>query len=353
VPETAPQTEAAISAKPAVAASAPPPEAVARVMRRSRLRLADAASWLIAAAAFFIFPKDLALGTQILVNVLFVLSLDLVVGYAGIVTLGHGAFFGLGAYCAGIIAVRWTGEPFVGALFAMLLAGAAGFVSGAIILRTKGLTLLMLTLGMLLVLEEGANRASWLTGGTDGLNGVIIKPLFGAWEWDFFGRTGYVYSLAAALFGFIVVRTLVMSPFGRSLRGIEENAVRMEAIGTPVRRRLIAAYAISAALAGLAGAVNTQTSAFVGLHVLSFEFSGSALIMLILAGTGRLYGAFIGPPIYMIALQLFSNQDPTYWTFWLGLLLMAVVMFGRGGIQGLADRAAELVRTRFKGKPAP
>jgi branched-chain amino acid transport system permease protein len=328
----------------------PAPEAVAILMRRSRLRGADVAPWLTALAAFFLFPRDLALGTQILVNVLFVLSLDLVVGYAGIITLGHGAFFGLGAYCAGIIAVRWTGEPFTGALMATLLAGAAGFISGAVILRTKGLTLLMLTLGMLLMLEEAANQASWLTGGTDGLNGVVIKPLFNVWEWDFFGRTSYIYSLAAALLGFIVVRTLVMSPFGRSLRGIQENSLRMEAIGAPVRLRLIAVYAISAALAGLAGAVNTQTSAFTGLHVLSFDLSGSALIMLILAGAGRLYGAFIGPPIYMVALQLFSDQDPTYWTLWLGLLLMAVVMFGRGGILGLADRAADLCRTRFRRK---
>lgn len=317
------------------------------LMRRSRLRGADLAPWLIALAGFFLFPRDLALGSQILVNVLFVLSLDLVVGYAGIITLGHGAFFGLGAYCAGIIAVRWTGEPFVGVLMAMLLAGAAGLVSGAVILHTKGLTLLMLTLGMLLMLEEAANQASWLTGGTDGLNGVVIKPLFSIWQWDFFGRTAYFYSLAAVFFGFVVVRTLVMSPFGRSLRGIQENALRMEAVGAPVRLRLIAVYTISAALAGLAGAVNTQTSAFTGLHVLSFDLSGSALIMLVLAGAGRLYGAFIGPPIYMIALQLFSDQDPTYWTLWLGLLLMAVVMFGRGGILGLADRAVDFCRARF------
>ena len=328
-----------------VARAGPPPPAIAAFVARSRLRFADMVPWLAIAAAYFVFPKDLNLGTQILVDVLFVLSLDLAVGFAGIVTLGHGAFFGIGAYCAGIIAVRWTGEPFVGAAAAVILAGVAGFVSGAIILRTRGLTLLMLTFGLLLMLEEAANRAAWLTGGTDGLEGVTISPLLGIWPWDFLGHTGYVYSAVCALIGFAVVRTIVFSPFGRSLRGIEENVTRMAAIGAPVRLRLIAVYTISAALAGLAGAVNTQVTQFVGVHVFSFELSGTVLIMLILAGPGRLYGAFIGPPVYMIAAQFFSDRDPTYWTLWLGLLLIAVVMFGRGGILGIASRITDRVRT--------
>jgi branched-chain amino acid transport system permease protein len=316
------------------------PPAVADIVRRSRLRVADVIPWIIAAAAFFVFPKDLNLGTQIVVAVLFVLSVDLVVGYAGIVTLGHGAFFGLGAYCAGIIAVRWTGNPFVGLACAALLSGFAGLLSGAVILRARGLTLLMLTLGMLLMMEEAASRAAWLTGGTDGLNGVVIEPLFGLWDWDFLGHTSYIYCLVIAFIGFVIVRTIVMSPFGLSIRGIQENVVRMEAIGAPVRLRLIVVYTISAAIAGLAGAANAQAAQFVSLHVLSFEFSGTALIMLILAGPGRLYGAFIGPPLYMIASQLFSKHDPTYWTFWLGIFLIGAVMFGRGGILGLADRIA-------------
>jgi branched-chain amino acid transport system permease protein len=320
------------------------PPAIAAIVRRSRLRFADFAPWIAIAAGYFLFPKDLNLGTQILVNVLFVLSLDLAVGYAGIVTLGHGAFYGIGAYCAGIIAVRWTGEPFVGVAAAVVLAGIAGLISGAIILRTRGLTLLMLTFGLLLMLEEAANRAAWLTGGTDGLNGVTISPLFGIWQWDFLGHTAYVYAAVWALIGFAVVRTLVFSPFGRSLRGIGENTARMEAIGAPVRWRLIAVYTISAAMAGLAGAVNTQVNQFVGVHVLSFEFCGAGLIMLILAGAGRLYGAFIGPPIYMIAAQAFSDRDPTYWTLWLGLLLIAVVMFGRGGVLGIASRLGGRLR---------
>ncbi len=320
------------------------PESVSDIIGRSRLRIADVAPWVIAVGAFFLFPRSLNLGTEVLVSVLFVFSVDLIVGYAGIVTLGHGAFFGLGAYCAGILAANHAGDPILGLIAAVTLAGAAGFASGAIILRTRGLTLLMLTFGMLLMLEEAANRATWLTGGTDGLSGMTVKPLFGIWDWDIFGRTGYWYCLTAALFGFVVVRTIVMSPFGGSLRGIRENATRMEAIGAPVRLRLILIYAISAALAGMAGAVGAQAHQFVGLNVLSFEFSGSALIMLILAGAGRLYGAFIGPPIYIIASHEFSILNPAYWELWLGIILIAVVMFGRGGILGIVDNVTARMR---------
>jgi branched-chain amino acid transport system permease protein len=319
-------------------------KAVSDIVRRSRLRVADVAPWAIAAAAFFLFPRSLGLGTEVLVSVLFVLSVDLIVGYAGIVTLGHGAFFGLGAYCAGILAVRNVGDPILGLILAAALAGAAGFASGAIILRTRGLTLLMLTFGMLLMLEEAANRAAWLTGGADGLSGMNVNPLLGIWDWDIFDQTGYCYALVVALLGFVVVRTIVMSPFGNSLRGIRENATRMEALGAPVRLRLIVTYAISAALAGAAGAVSAQAHQFVALNVLSFEFSGSALIMLILAGAGRLYGAFIGPPLYIIAAHEFAIVNPAYWELWVGVILIAVVMFGRGGILGIADNLTERLR---------
>lgn len=292
-----------------------------------RLRAVDLAPWALALIALFVFPKHLQLGTQILVMVLFVLSLDLLLGYAGIISLGHAAFYGLGAYCAGILAVRGVGDPLVGLAAAASLSGVAGLLAGLVILRTRGLTLLMLTLGILLMLEEAANRFAWLTGGADGLQGMQVAPLLGVFEWDMVGRTGYLYSLAVTFLGFLFVRTLVHSPFGRSLAGIRENAVRMEAIGAPVRFRLVVAYGIAAMLAGVAGAVNAQAFQFVALNVLSFELSGAALIMLILGGAGRLYGAIIGAPLYMIAADTFAKLDPVYWLFWLGMLLIGIVMF--------------------------
>jgi branched-chain amino acid transport system permease protein len=274
-----------------------------------------------------------------MIMVLFALSLDLLLGYAGIVTLGHAAFFGIGAYCCGILSVRLAiHDPLMGLLVSAALAGVAGIAVGALVLRTRGLTLLMLTLGILLMLAEAANRAAWLTGGADGLQGVAIGRLFGLFEWDLYGRTTYLYCVAVTFIAFVFVRTVVMSPFGRSLVGIRENPERMEAIGTPVRQRQVVAYGLAAMLAGVAGALNAQTNQFVALNVLSFELSGAVLIMLILGGTGRLYGAFVGAPIYMIAADWFARLDPTYWLFWIGAMLVALVMFARGGFLGLWDK---------------
>lgn len=324
--------------------------AVERLGARDRLHWLDVAPWLVAIAAFFLFPKYLQLGMQVLIMVLFTLSLDLLLGYAGVVTLGHAAAFGLGAYCAGILSAKLgVHSALLGLALAGLLGGLFGLASGAIVLRTRGLTLLMLTLGILLLLAETANRAAWLTGGADGLQGMKVAPLFGRFDWDVYGRTGYLYCLVVTFLAFLVVRMLVMSSFGRSLAGIRENAVRMEAIGAPVRGRLIAAFGLASMLAGLAGALNAQTNQFVALNVLSFELSGAVLIMLILGGAGRLYGAFIGAPIYMIAADWFARLDPTYWLFWIGAMLVALVMFARGGVLGLA---AALVGRRAAKAPA-
>ena len=319
--------------------SARPDNAPSTLATRHRIRMADIAPWVIALAAFFLFPRHLQLGTQVMIMVLFALSLDLLLGYAGIVTLGHAAFFGIGAYCSGILSVRLAiHDPLMGLLVSAALAGVVGIAVGALVLRTRGLTLLMLTLGILLMLAEAANRAAWLTGGADGLQGVAIGRLFGLFEWDLYGRTTYLYCVAVTFIAFVFVRTVVMSPFGRSLVGIRENPERMEAIGTPVRQRQVVAYGLAAMLAGVAGALNAQTNQFVALNVLSFELSGAVLIMLILGGTGRLYGAFVGAPIYMIAADWFSRLDPTYWLFWIGAMLVALVMFARGGFLGLWDK---------------
>jgi branched-chain amino acid transport system permease protein len=318
------------------------------VLRNHRLRWWELTPWLIAAACYFVFPNHLALGSQIFIMVLFALSLDLILGYAGIVTLGHAAFFGVGAYTAGILAVQGWHEPLTALVVAGAVAGIVGLISGLIILRTHGLTLLMLTLAIVFMLEELANKASWLTGGADGLQGMRIDPIFGAFRFDMFGRTAYWYSLAGLFVGWIFMRILVHSPFGRSLTGIRENVVRMHAIGTPVRRRLVTAYAISAVLAGVAGGLLAQTTQFVGLNVISFQRSGTVLIMLIFGGVGRLYGAFVGAPIYMIAEDELAKTDPVYWFFWLGLLLVLVVMFARGGVLGLAEQAWRMIR---RGRP--
>ena len=306
--------------------------------RRHRLHWLEALPWVTAIAAFLLFPTYLPLGAQILATILFALSADLVLGYAGIVTLGHAAFFGTGAYTAGILAANGWGEPISGLLAGALASAAIGVASGFIVLRTSGLALLMQTLVVATLLHEAANRASSITGGDDGLQGMQVWPIFGVFRFDLFGRTAYIYCLAVLFFCWWLARRIVHSPFGRSLTGIRENVLRMHAIGAPVMRRRLVIYTISAAFAGLAGALIAQTTEFVGLGFLSLDRSGTVLIMLIIGGVGRLYGAFIGVPLYMIAQDRFSEVAPVYWYFWIGLLMVLVVVFARGGIFGLVDR---------------
>jgi branched-chain amino acid transport system permease protein len=309
-----------------------------RFARRHRLRAGEALPWLATIAAYFVFPDYLALGAQVLATILFALSLDLVLGYAGIITLGHAAFFGTGAYTAGILAANGWGEPISGLIAAALVAGLTGLASGAIILRTSGLTLLMQTLVVAAMLSELANKAGRITGGADGLQGMEVWPVLGQFRFDLFGRTAYVYCAVVLLICWLLVRAIVHSSFGRSLTGIRENVLRMHAVGSPVSHRKLLAYTISAALAGISGALIAQTSQFVGLGVLSLERSGTVLIMLIIGGVGQLYGAFIGVPLYMIAQDRFSEIDPVFWYFWLGLFMIFVVLFARGGVLGLRER---------------
>jgi branched-chain amino acid transport system permease protein len=330
-----------LAERAAAPAAGSPSEAI---LARGRLRPVEALPWVVGVACYWLFPDYLALGAQITIMVVFALSLDLALGYAGIVTLGHAAFFGTGAYTAGIIAAQGWTEPLSGLVLAALVAGALGLATGAIILRTRGLTLLMLTLVVAFMLQEIANKAGWLTGGADGLQGVTIAPVLGAFRFDIFGRTAYWYCLAVLFLMWALARLLVHSPFGASLCGIRENVVRMHAIGTPVFRRLLAVYAAAAAIAGVAGALSAQTTQFVGLKVLGFEQSGDVLIMLILGGIGRLYGAFIGAPLYMLAQDALAKEDPAYWYFWIGALLVLAVFFARGGVLGLADRLLARLR---------
>jgi branched-chain amino acid transport system permease protein len=308
------------------------------VWPRHKLHPAEALPWIAAGIAFFAFPDYLALGGQVLVMVLLALSLDLILGYAGIVTLGHAAFFGCGAYTAGILAVRGWQEPLSGLLLAGAASGLLGLLTGAVVLRARGLSLLMLTLVVAEMLQEGANKLGSLTGGADGLQGIAIAPIFGIFRFDLFGRTAYLYALAVLFLAWCLCRAIIASPFGHSIVGARENEARMQAIGAPVFARRLRLYAISAALAGCAGALLTQTTQFVGLQVLGFEVSGTVLVMLVLGGAGRLYGAFIGAPLYMVAQDQLAKDDPVYWLFWIGLLLVAVVMFARGGILGIAER---------------
>jgi branched-chain amino acid transport system permease protein len=313
----------------------------------ARLRPLELLPWILAAALYFFAPSYLPLGSYVLIMILFALSLDLVLGYAGIVTLGHAAFFGAGAYTVGMLAslFGWN-EPLSGLLAAAAVAGVIGLVSGLVLLRTHGLTLLMLTLCTMALLEQAANMGADWTGGFDGIPGLSFGKILGLFSFDvLYFRSQYLYVLALLLLCFLVVRMLVYSSFGQSLTGVRENLLRMHAVGAPVRARLVIVYTISAMLAGIAGGLFTQATGYVNLSVLGLERSAGVMIILILGGYGRLYGAFVGAVAYMVLEHMLAKAYPTAWQLGIGVTLILVALYARNGIIGIG----EALRRRLRG----
>jgi len=178
--------------------------------------------------------------------------------------------------------------------------------------------------------------------------GVEVKPVLGLFDFDMFGRVGYLYSVAVLFVMFWLARRLVHSPFGQSLRGIRMNTLRMSALGVPVHSRLVTIYTIGAAYAGVAGALLAQTNQFVSLDTLGFQRSADLLLILILGGAGHLYGGLIGAIVYVVMNYFLSDMNPQYWQFWLGLILVLIVLFARGGILGTAMQWVESSRQRAR-----
>jgi branched-chain amino acid transport system permease protein len=281
---------------------------------------------VIGVAAWWLMPEQLGLLTRMAFMALLVLSLDLVVGVAGLATLGHAALFGVGAYAAGIFALRVHPDPMVGLLVGTVAGALLAAASGAFVLRYSGFTFLMLTIAVAQIAASLAQKARDWTGGDDGLTGFAMAPLFGRFEFDLEGRTAALYALGVLVLGLYLARRVVDSPFGLAVRGIHENRERMAALGTPVMARLLAMYTLAGALAGAAGAVSAQTSAIVGLDSLSFAVSAEALVMLILGGAGRLHGALIGAVLFTTLHHTASSINPYHWLFVVGAALMLVVL---------------------------
>ena len=319
---------------------------------RHHWRPAEALPWLIAIAAFFVFPDSVYVGTQVLILILFVLSLDLILGVTGIVTLGHAAYFGMGAYTAGVLSVHagWN-EPLSGLLLAGLFTGLLGWLSGMILLRYHGLALLMLTLSMGIMLEEAANALEGFTGGFDGLTGISPDPLLGLFDNDLYGYHYYWYALTVLFLVFLLCRRVVHSTFGLSLRGIRENPWRMPALGCNLLHRRNAVYTLSATIAGLAGGLFAQSNAYVTLDVFTFSRSGGVLIVLILGGSGRLYGAFLGGSLYYLLEHRLAKLSPEFWEFGVGLVLLLLVLFAHNGLLGLMDRLVDRLSPRLRRQP--
>jgi branched-chain amino acid transport system permease protein len=324
-------------------------DAGARLLSGARWRWYEVLFWVAAIALFFIFgdfipgiPTRLMLLSEIISLGLLALSIDLVLGYAGIVTLGQGAFFGLGAYVAGLMAKNGMGafplsDPLLGLLAAAAVSGAAGFVTSFLVLRGSDLTRLMVTLGVALILAELANQMRWLTGGADGLQGVMSSPILGIWDFDLWGHTAYLYSLAVLFVCFWLSRRVVHSTFGLSLKAIKGNALRARAIGVPVNARLVAVYTLAAAIAGVAGALLAQTTQSASPDMIAFHRSADALLILVFGGAGYLYGGLIGAVLFRVMQDVIGAITLQYWQFWLGLVLVLLVLFVRGGVIGLME----------------
>ncbi len=301
---------------------------------RARWSPLEIAFWIFAFATIWLFPSKYLILKDTAILALFALSLDLILGYAGIISLGQAAFFGFAGYFAGLVAkYGYINEPVVALLAAGLVAAALGFVTSFLVLRGSDLTRLMVTLGVSLMLGEVANRYSDITGGADGLQGVDIEPVLGRFRFDLYGKTGYIYCLIVLFICFVIARRVVYSPFGLSLRSVKGNPLRASAIGIPVKWRMVAIYTFAAGIAGIAGALLTQTTAFCSLDVFSLDRSADLLLVLIIGGTGYLYGGLIGAVIYKFLQDYLANLTPQYWQFWIGLVLVTIVLIGRDRMQ--------------------
>ncbi|WP_288431196.1 branched-chain amino acid ABC transporter permease [uncultured Agrobacterium sp.] len=302
--------------------------------RNERWQIWEIGLWIAAVAAIFVLPSHMVILTEIAILAIFAISLDLILGYAGIVSLGHTAFFGVGAYVAGILARDYTGEPVTGLLVAGIVSGIFGFLSSFLVLRGSDLTRLMTTFGVAMLLAEVANQAAWLTGGADGLSGVMMSPILGMFEFDLWGRTGYIYVLVVLIVLAFIARRIVNSPYGLSLKAIKRNSRRASMLGISPTRRIVVIYTIAAVYAGMAGALLTQTTSFVSPDVLAFHRSADVLLVLVIGGTGYLYGGVFGAIIFTLLRDWLSVITPQYWMFWIGLILIAIVMIGRERIAG-------------------
>jgi branched-chain amino acid transport system permease protein len=329
-------------------------EAIEAFARGSRVTVPEWIAWAAMAALIVVLPKYSALYAEIASLALFAVSLDLILGYGGIVSLGHAAFFGLGAYTAALFAKYFMNDPLVGLVVGGAVAATLGAITSVLVLRGSDLTRLMMTLGVCLMLGELANKLDWLTGGTDGLQGVVMGPLLGRFDFDLGGRVGYAYCLTVLAILFFLARRLVHAPFGYSLKAMRDNRLRAIGIGIDVNKRLAATYTLSAAFAGIAGALVAQTTGFASLDLFDFHRSADVLLVLVIGGTGYLYGGIIGAIVFKLMYDVLSAITPQYWQFWMGLALVIIVLIGHERLaRPFVLLSASMTDRRARRAPAP
>jgi len=281
------------------------------------------------------------IATQALIFAIFAMSLDLLLGYAGLPSLGHAAFFGVGAYACALLALRE-----VDGLFPLLLVGgvAAAIVAvpiGALSLRTTGIYFLMLTLAFGQMLWGLAVNWVSLTRGTDGLIGIPRPTLLGldAFEISLYERGAFfILCLVVAIATFALLQMLARSPFGKTLEGIRENERRMRALGFPTVRYRFAAFIAAAAVAGMAGALAAMSNGYATPDLLYWTVSGLALVAVVVGGARSLIGPVLGAFVVVFA-QLGLSTYVDRWELILGAIFIAFVLFVPGGLVGLVRRA--------------
>ncbi|MEH2549131.1 branched-chain amino acid transport system permease protein [Bradyrhizobium sp. AZCC 2262] len=287
---------------------------------------------VLGAAGFFLFPEDLAFLTRLIGIAFLVLSLDLVTGYCGIATLGQAALFGIGAYAAGNACIAGVTEPFL--LLGVGAAGGAltGLLSGALITRFRGLPQLVISIAFGQLVAALSNKLSSITGGSDGLSGIVPAPVLRTFSFDMYGRTAFVFSAVVLAVVFALLLRFVRSPFGLLCRGIKDDDLRAQMIGAAVYPRLVVMYGVAGAVAGVGGALTAITTGVVGLDSVGFERSAEAMVMLVLGGAGNLWGAVVGAVLFQVFEHIVSATNPFHWMTLVGLLLILIVIFAPRGI---------------------
>jgi len=277
----------------------------------------------------------LTLFTRIVIFALAAVSLNLIMGYGGMMSFGHAAYLGIGGYAVGMLAFEGIGSGFIQWPVALLASALFALVIGALSLRTRGVYFIMITLAfaqMAYYVASGLSRY----GGDDGL--TIYKRSDFAGLINLSNRVQFYYLCLACLFaGIYLVWRIVNSRFGLVIQGLRSNEARMQAIGFPATRYRLACFVIAGTMCGLAGALLANNTDFVSPAVMYWTRSGDLMVMVILGGMGTLFGPVIGAIVYLV-LEEFLSQVTEYWALIMGPLLLLIVLFGRGGIFGLLGR---------------
>jgi len=271
-------------------------------------------------------------GTRIMVFAVSAVALDLLVGYAGLISFGQAAFIGLGAYTVGILSAEGIGDALVSLPVAIAISMLFAFVTGVVCVRTKGVYFIMITLAFgQMVYFIATSLAPY--GGDNGLT-VGARSTIAGWQVLKNDTAFYYFTLLCMLATYLLCRVLIVSRFGRVLRGASENPTRMATIGFTVRRFQLVAYVIAGGIGGLSGFLLANSAEFVAPAYMAWQQSGELIVMVILGGVGTLDGAIIGSAVYLLAEEWLSGMTEN-WQVIFGPLLVLVVLFARGGLIGL------------------